>query len=377
MKKILIVGMVNSLHLSRWINVCDFNKNNFEIFPNQINVYHKDLLKLKQKIKFHFFFNKRNALYLILKFLNKISNGLFLKFYFLILVFLNKFQIVHAHEISSSGLFCLFAKNILKKKFPKLIISNWGSDIFLFIKKKKLKENIIKILKLSDFYSAECERDYKLAKKYGFKNKYLPKILNSTGINIELIKKIKDDSKRRNFITIKGYQDGIGVSLNAIKSLLLVNEKILNKFIFFIYGADDELLNSKEFIKFKKNYKVEYHNRRDPINNDLILKKMSKSLLYIGLSKSDGVSTSFLEAISCGAFPIQSNTSCACEYVENNKTAFLVKFNDIKGIAKIIKKVVTNKSLLNYARKKNWDNIVLKADRDKIKVIINEIYSTC
>jgi hypothetical protein len=45
------------------------------------------------------------------------------------------------------------------------------------------------------------------------------------------------------------------------------------------------------------------------------LSYLSKARIYIGASKSDGISTSFLEALCLGAYPIQSNTSCANEWI--------------------------------------------------------------
>jgi hypothetical protein len=42
----------------------------------------------------------------------------------------------------------------------------------------------------------------------------------------------------------------------------------------------------------------------------------ANSRIYIGASRSDGISTSFLEALVLGAYPIQTNTSCGNEWVE-------------------------------------------------------------
>jgi hypothetical protein len=52
-----------------------------------------------------------------------------------------------------------------------------------------------------------------------------------------------------------------------------------------------------------------------------LLEKFSKARVYIGCSASDGISTSFLEAIVQGAYPIQTNTSCAGEWVDKGFAA--------------------------------------------------------
>ena len=41
-------------------------------------------------------------------------------------------DIVHSMEIQSAGYLTLEAKKILQGKFPPWIVTNWGSDIYLF-----------------------------------------------------------------------------------------------------------------------------------------------------------------------------------------------------------------------------------------------------
>jgi hypothetical protein len=55
---------------------------------------------------------------------------------------------------------------------------------------------------------------------------------------------------------------------------------------------------------------------REKIPRHKILDYLSKSRIYIGASRSDGISTSLLEALCLGAFPIQTDTSCANEWIE-------------------------------------------------------------
>jgi glycosyltransferase involved in cell wall biosynthesis len=53
--------------------------------------------------------------------------------------------------------------------------------------------------------------------------------------------------------------------------------------------------------------------------------KFANSRFYIGASRSDGISTSFLEALALGAYPIQTNTSCGNEWVEKGFHAHLIE----------------------------------------------------
>jgi glycosyltransferase involved in cell wall biosynthesis len=53
--------------------------------------------------------------------------------------------------------------------------------------------------------------------------------------------------------------------------------------------------------------------------------KFAASRIYIGASRSDGISTSFLEALALGAYPIQTNTSCGNEWVEKGFQAHIIE----------------------------------------------------
>ena len=58
-----------------------------------------------------------------------------------------------------------------------------------------------------------------------------------------------------------------------------------------------------------------------------MLIEFSKSRIHIGCSKSDGISTAFLESLICGAYPVQTNTSCADEWVDRGALAAIVNLD--------------------------------------------------
>jgi glycosyltransferase involved in cell wall biosynthesis len=63
--------------------------------------------------------------------------------------------------------------------------------------------------------------------------------------------------------------------------------------------------------------------------------------IYLGCSESDGISTSFLEAISHGVYPIQTNTSCADEWLTKGIRASLVPL-DQEAISEELIRVAFN-----------------------------------
>jgi glycosyltransferase involved in cell wall biosynthesis len=75
--------------------------------------------------------------------------------------------------------------------------------------------------------------------------------------------------------------------------------------------------------------------------------------IYLGVSMSDGISTSLLEAISSGSFPIQTNTSCASEWIEDGVNGFTVDYTNPRIITQKIVEALTNDDLVDRAAKLN------------------------
>jgi len=52
-----------------------------------------------------------------------------------------------------------------------------------------------------------------------------------------------------------------------------------------------------------------------------VLEMFATSKIYLGLSESDGISTSMLEAMAIGAIPVQTSTACYDEWFGNSGVA--------------------------------------------------------
>jgi glycosyltransferase involved in cell wall biosynthesis len=80
-----------------------------------------------------------------------------------------------------------------------------------------------------------------------------------------------------------------------------------------------------------------------------MLKKYGQARVYIGLSISDAISTSLLEAIVMGAFPIQSCTACADEWIVDGQSGLIVPPEDVDLIENALRLALTNDMLVDRA----------------------------
>lgn len=393
--KILIIAFPNSIHTARWISqISDQNWEIHLISSTDVNLIHPEIKNTIIHTTFH---GSKKGLDSTIKikgiptFNNYIAsqlNGLLKKYIprykeIQLLRLIKKINpdIIHSLEIQSGGYLTLKTKKILKNKFPKWIATNWGSDIYLFGRFKDHKKKIEEVLKNCDFYSCECNRDVNLAKKFNFTGNILPVLPNSGGLNIKKIESIKSNqlTSTRKFIMLKGYQGWAGRALVGLQALKRCSN-LLKDYELIIYSIDKaksahgrtDVEIEAELLSQDCGIKVTTIPTETP--HEEILALHSKARISIGVSISDGISTSLLEAMAMGSFPIQSWTSCANEWIIDGKNGILIPPDDPEIIKDAIIKALTDDNLVNTAAKENWETIRLRLDKRKIKSTIIKYY---
>ena len=380
MKKVLIIGMVDSVHLARWLNQFKNSGINFTIFPSKKFKYvHPDLLNLVESStnfsliqkNYLAFFGIKELFFdsFLSKFFNKLEKGN--RIYQLIAK--SNFNLVHLFEIQGAGYLMQSVVHKLGNSKPKILLTNWGSDIYYFQNQDNHLSKIKKVLEIADFYSAECVRDYDLALKYNFRGQFLPCIPNAGGIKISSIELNSLESSRRKLIIVKGYEGEFGRAaqiLPAIEEVL----KIYSDLEIFFYSLSKVLIRSIKQLQLKYPNRIQYTTQNNPISQEKLKDKFLKSKVYIGASISDGLSTSFLEAIAYGAYPIQTNTSCAIEMIQKGAKGSLVSINSSE-ITKTLLDVLSNGELMELDRKNNKEFAKKNLSYDKIQEISQMFYS--
>ena len=156
---------------------------------------------------------------------------------------IKKFQpsIVHSLELQNAGYLAVRALSSGKPKGLKLLVTNWGSDIFWFQRFPKHKAKLEKLLQLADLYSAECERDVVLARNLGFAGQAMPVIPNAGGFSEADFAIPRIASSEGRTIALKGYHGWVGrakVSLEAVREM----SEELRGYKIIVYSANKSVL---------------------------------------------------------------------------------------------------------------------------------------
>lgn len=269
-------------------------------------------------------------------------------------------------EIQNAGYLTLEVKKRFRGKFPPWIVTNWGSDIYLFGRLKEHEPKIREVLAACDYYSCECQRDVYLAEVYGFKGRIFPVFPNTGGFDLKFVSQLRHPglvSERRS-IMLKGYQNWTGRALVGLRALKRCAD-LLKGYEVVIYSAPSEVLIAAEL--FQKSTGIQTTIIPKETSHHEILRRFGRARISIGLSISDAISTSLLEAMVMGSFPIQSWTACADEWIEDGKTGILVPPEDPDVIEKAIRRALTDDDLVNQAAELNWKTAVERLDQSILK----------
>jgi glycosyltransferase involved in cell wall biosynthesis len=378
-RKVLVVGMLDSVHLARWLKQFRDVEIEISVFPSsKFRKLHPEVARLFAEKQVLFYKKCHKYKYRFLGYLD------FLEYELLGGIFRvprragvlrnllqnTKLDIVHLIEIQHAGYLYLDAR-IDNKSFT-LITTNYGSDLFYFKNFPNHKLKISELLKLSDFYSAECRRDYALAAEMGFSGTELPLMPNAGGFDISQMNTLSTPFKERSLIYVKGYGGIFGLGEIALQA----SSKILDRFPHInvvVVSLTSDLAKQEKSLKNRHGNRIEFHHISSPISQREVLGILRKSLVCIGASKSDGISTTFLEALVTGAIPVQTDTSCANEWTDKGFIAKIVG-GSVDEIYEAVSEILVNPSSFDSASKSNMELSRKHLDSEKLSLAAQAFY---
>jgi glycosyltransferase involved in cell wall biosynthesis len=199
----------------------------------------------------------------------------------------------------------------------------------------------------------------------GLKGKPLPVLPNAGGFdfaNIAQIPRVDPPSARRQ-ILLKGYQHFAGRALAGLQAIRRCAD-LLSDYRIAIYSAFPDVKIAAELLAQETGLTIDI---LPPMPHKALLAEYGKSRTYIGLSISDAISTSLLESMVMGAFPIQSGTACADEWIEDGVSGLIVPPEDVDAIAAALRKVLANDALVDAAAEINGQTCRDRLDADDVR----------
>ena len=217
-------------------------------------------------------------------------------------------DLVHAVELQHAGYLTVRAlKKVAGKRRPPLSVVNWGSDVFWFQRKPWHRRQIRNVLSEADYYSCECKRDVDLAILHGFSGVQL---IPGPNFGVALPPSLTQPPlDLRQTIALKGYSSFVGRAHHLLFAWALINPKL--------DGARLEIYSASLLVRLLSKL-IELRNRslavitypHGTLSSNDMWELLARSRVYVGFSASDGLPASLHEALLSGAIPMQTNSAC-------------------------------------------------------------------
>ena len=180
-KSVIAVGMLDSIHFARWLELFSNEPIDFLLFPSspnrRVHSLIRTLIEGRSEASYVVPYSLERIaplLWIVDKILGNFVRGTILRR----LVNSHNPDFVHTLEMQNAGYMARVAwKKLSPEAAPRLVVTNYGSDIYWFGRKSRHRRKIEELLGYATSYSAECERDVVLAERFGFTGNVLPVFL--------------------------------------------------------------------------------------------------------------------------------------------------------------------------------------------------------
>ena len=273
----------------------------------------------------------------------------------------------------------LEAKRLLGDKLScKWIYSSWGSDVFFENHMPQRREYLKRIFASVDYYISDCQRDVEIARSCGFKGEVLGVFPVTGAYQLSQMLQYRSTMppSQRNIVTFKGYQNFAGKALTTLEAIQLAADS-LKPYQVVIHSAVgtwaserfEEVKAQADKVALSEGLNISFM-PYSPV--EAMWELFGRSRMSIAISASDGTPNTMLESMVMGAFPIQSDTSAASEWIDDGVNGAIVPHDDPKAVAQAIRRAVTENALVDRAAE---INLRLAEKRLDTSVIVPQVHA--
>jgi glycosyltransferase involved in cell wall biosynthesis len=209
-------------------------------------------------------------------------------------------------------------------------------------------------LSKADFVTVETLSEVSILQSIDFSGSIHSGLLSSGGV--ELVDEVTAQGSRRKGILVKGVQDLPGRALNALAVLPRIRSLLIEQnHTVYVYSASPEVVIMCELLKKDLGIDIEVISQSgNLLEKSIFLKYFEECRVYLGCSISNGASTSMLEAMSRGAFPIESRNSLAEEVIKQAENGFIIDPWEQEVLAANLVEALSNDRMVDSAQERNF-----------------------
>jgi len=279
-------------------------------------------------------------------------------------------DIIHSLETQHAGYLVTQAKKQIAGEFPfpVWIHSNWGIDLHFFGRLQKHIPLIRETLGGVNLLLVEGKRDEVLARELGYQSKV--HVFPSVGGGFLIPDRKPDKTSLRKKILVKGTQDIIRRGVVALRALERCID-LLSEYEIILYSSNEITRAVAELFTGRTGKQITI---LEGVDHAGMLRLNAEARINLCVNISDGLPNAMLEAMLMGAFPIQSDTSLADEWIRHGETGMLVPPEDPDIIETAIREALLNDELVDLAAIANRQRISEQLEYEDIKASVTDMY---
>jgi glycosyltransferase involved in cell wall biosynthesis len=263
-------------------------------------------------------------------------------------------NLVHAMRIPYEGMLAADAYT-----GTPLLVSTWGNDFTLHAPSTRLMSHYTRwTMQVADALHADCQRDVRLAKEWGF-GQGKPALVapGNGGIRTDVFYPPSDPVQEPVILNPRGVRPYVrnDVFFRAIPLVLARQPQA--KFIFTLMAGEPQALEWISALRI--DHAVEL---LPPMSHFKMAETFRRAQIVASPSIHDGTPNSLLEGIACGCFPVAGDLESIREWITPGENGLLFDPANPQSIADALLTSMENKNLRERAAGLNQNIIATRAE---------------
>jgi glycosyltransferase involved in cell wall biosynthesis len=275
-------------------------------------------------------------------------------------------DLVHALRVPYEGMLAAQAYT-----GAPLIVSIWGNDFTLHAPSTPLmKYYTRKTMTVTHALHADCQRDIRLAREWGF-SQDKPTLVTpgNGGIRSDVFYPSQESVKEPIIINPRGFRAYVNNEAFFKAIPLVLAKRADAKFVCSSMAGESQALQWMQELKIEHAVQL-----NPPLSHAQMAETFRGAQIIVSPAIHDGTPNSLLEGMACGCFPIAGDLESIREWITHGRNGLLVNPNDPQSIADGILLAIQREDLRLEAAGLNANIISARAEYGANMKKVGEFY---
>ncbi|HEX5810313.1 MAG TPA: glycosyltransferase family 4 protein, partial [Anaerolineales bacterium] len=275
-------------------------------------------------------------------------------------------DLVHAMRIPYEGMLAADAYT-----GTPLIVSTWGNDFTLHASSTRLMGHYTRwTMQVVDALHADCQRDVRLAKKWGLDvEKPVLVAPGNGGVRFDIFHPPAAPVEEPVVINPRGFRPYVCNEAFFRAIPLVLEKRPGTKFLFALMAEEHQAQQWTRELHIMDAVEL-----LQPLSHNEMAEVFRRAQIVASPSIHDGTPNTLLEGIACGCFPVAGDLQSVREWITPGKNGLLFDAETPRSIADALLTALDNKSLRAEAAGLNRDMISARAEYGKNMRRAEEFY---